>query len=110
MRWFRSVRLALIASASVLACDSGPDPLPASTFTDPPPNALDIVGHVHIGTERVAAALVRVDPSPGATVDPLLLAASETNPKFARTVTADAAGAYRLPFNPSVYDLSITHD
>ncbi|MDB5217243.1 MAG: hypothetical protein JWO86_5170, partial [Myxococcaceae bacterium] len=85
-------------------------PLPASTFTDPPPNALDIVGHVHIGTERVAAALVRVDPSPGATVDPLLLAASETNPKFARTVTADAAGAYRLPFNPPVYDLSITHD
>ena len=114
MRWFGSLALAFVAcgslSAALLACDTAEDPLPPSTFPDPFPSSSQLVGHVWAGTEPVGSALVRVDPSAGFPADPRLLAAGDTDPRFARTTTSDAAGAYRLQFAPFVYDLSLTHD
>jgi hypothetical protein len=117
VRWIGSLALALVAcgacgslSSALLACDTAEDPLPPSTFPDPFPSSSQLVGHVWAGTEAVGGALVRVDPSPGFRADPRLLAASDTDPRFARTTTTDAAGAYRVQFAPFVYDLSLTHD
>ena len=115
MRRLGSLALALVGllagvsgGGALVACDSAEEPLPASTFTDPFPN--ELVGHVHAGTEPVAGALIRVDPSQGFPADPRLLAAAESDPRLARTTTTDAAGAYRIQFAPFVYDLSLTHD
>jgi hypothetical protein len=101
------VALALVAT--IVACDSSEDPKPASTFPDLDPTSRDLVGHVHAGTEVVAGALVRVDPSAGFAASPFLLAASDSNPRFARTGATDTGGFYRFEFAPFVYDLSIAH-
>lgn len=100
---------AFVATVFV-ACDSGVPPKPSSTFPDEGVNSRQLVGHVRAGTEPVAGALVRVDPSPGFLPDERLLAASETDPRFARTMATDAAGLYRFQFDPLVYDLSLAHD
>lgn len=101
--------MALAFVASIVACDSGEDPKPVSTFPDLAPTSRDLVGHVHAGTEVVAGAFVRVDPSAGFAASPFLLAASDTNPRFARTGATDTGGFYRFEFAPFVYDLSIAH-
>ena len=117
MRWIGSLALALVAllaggsvGSALVACDTPEPGRPASTFPDPFPNASDLVGHVRDGTEPVAGALVRVDPSAAFPVDPRLLAAADNDPRLVRTTTTDAAGAYRFQFAPFVYDLSLTHD
>jgi hypothetical protein len=107
VRWIRSVALALVAS--IVACDSGEDPKPTSTFAELDPTSRDLVGHVHAGTEVVAGAFVRVDPSAGFAASPFLLAAGDTNPRVARTGATDTGGFYRFEFAPFVYDLSIAH-
>lgn len=94
---------------STLACDSSEDPKPGSTFSDLDPTSRDLVGHVHAGTELVAGAFVRIDSSAGFAASPFLLAASDTNPRFARTGVTDTGGFYRFEFAPAVYDLSIAH-
>ncbi len=105
MRW---IHVAL-ASAVLIACDSGPDVTPVSTFPEPTPASREIVGHVRAGTEPVAGALVRVDPSPGFPVDPRVLATAATDPRFTQTMTTAASGAYLFQFAPLVYDLSVAN-
>ena len=101
--------MALAFVASIVACDRGEDPKPASTFADLDPTSRDLIGHVHAGTEVVAGAFVRVDPSAGFAASPLLLAAGDTNPRFTRTGATDTGGFYRFEFAPFVYDLSVAH-
>jgi hypothetical protein len=112
VRWIRSVALAFVASGlalGALACDSSEDPKPASMFPELDPTSRDLVGHVHAGSELVAGAFVRVDPSAGFAASPFLVAASDTNPRFARTGATDTGGFFRFEFAPFVYDLSIAH-
>jgi hypothetical protein len=101
--------VALAFVASIVACDRGEDPKPVSTFADLDPTSRDLVGHVHAGTEVVAGAFVRVDPSAGFAASPFLLAAGDTTPRFARTGATDDGGFYRFEFAPFVYDLSVAH-
>jgi hypothetical protein len=112
VRWFGPLAPWFFACGSfagaLVACDTAEDPLPPSIFPDPFPSSSQLVGHVWAGTEPAGGALVRVDPSPGFPADPRLLAASDSDPRFARSTTTDAAGAYRLQFAPFVYDLALT--
>jgi hypothetical protein len=112
VRWFCSVALAFVASSlfALVACDSGEAPKPVSIFPDEFANQRQLVGHVRAGTEPVAGALVRVDPSPGFTVAAALVAAADTDPRFAWTTTTDAAGSFRFELGPTVYDLSLAHE
>jgi hypothetical protein len=88
-----------------VACDSGEEPTPRSTFITETPSARQIFGRALQGTEPVAGALVRVDASSGLSSDVLLAATSE----LPRTASTDASGFYRLPFGPVIYDVSVRH-
>jgi hypothetical protein len=109
VRWIHVALAVTLASAVLLACDSGPDVTPVSTFPDPTPASREIFGHVRAGTEPVAGALVRVDASPGFPVDPQVLATAATDPRFAQTMTTEPSGDFRFQFAPLVYDLSVAH-
>jgi hypothetical protein len=106
------IRLACVfASAGIAACDTGAAPKPVSTFTTEDPFARQLVGRVLAGTEPVAGALVRVDPSDGFAYDANLSATlSDAGVSLQRMTSTDSAGAYRLQYAPFLYDLSVRHD
>ena len=92
MRLRALLSFVLLSAAPGMACDSGEDPKPVSTFAEQEPLTRQIVGRVRQGTEPVEGALVQVDTSP-----PFL-------------TSTDAVGGYRAPYAPMQYDLSVRRD
>ena len=91
----------LSASGSFLfGCESGEDPKPFSKFPAEEAYFRQVLGRVRQGTEGVEGALVQIDPSPGFAIDAV----------FPRSASTDAVGAYRLPYGPLQYDLSVRRD
>jgi hypothetical protein len=106
----RTVPFVACIAIAAPACDSGEDVRPSSTFPAEEVVARTLVGRVLAGTEPVAGALVHVDVSPGLASDAELDAIPIDNPVFPRSVSTNAAGAYRFAFAPIDYDLSIRAD
>jgi hypothetical protein len=107
---FRTVSFATCVALASLACDSGPEVTPASTFDAEDVYARTVSGRVLAGTEPVAGALVRIDARAAFVTDARLNATTASNALFPRTDTTNAAGAYRFAFGPVAYDLSIRTD